>query len=197
MLEDEKSRKLNNFFTQKEVTENVIIKEKALDNLLVNFMQKVYNPEIKKIDYFMFDCDLYNYGYVDDYGYYTIRYDTFGKYLVRCYGEDLYEIFISLATNILNKKRRNYFYANQKNIKKDYRERFKYIGFADELFSAEYDLRAWDTYFDGMIPEEIVDKYEKHANNSYKLIKRNSEVTYDSNQKQLVFVDVKKRSLKK
>ena len=193
-----KSKTFNDYFVKREKTDNEIKKETIIIKLILDFYQKVYDKEMKELDNDIFDFDLCDFGYIDNYGYYVINYDNWGYYLVHCYGEDLLEIFSTLVRSVLNAKRRNYLCKNRKIIKNEYRNRFRHFKNYDVIFNAEYDLDKWNKYYNDEIPEEIINRYNDYVNNNYYLSKVNNILEYDKKYKIFKYTsNLKKRSLKK
>lgn len=158
------SKTFNNFFVERPKTANEIAKERLLNSKLLDFYNKVYDPEKEYIDITMFDLDLNSYGYIDNYGYYSVCYDSFGYYIAHNFEDDLDSIFVSLARSILAKKRNEYLYQNKKIVKKEFKEKHHNLKDFDIIYSSEYDLAKWNIYYDGNIPKEISYMYEMEDN---------------------------------
>ena len=127
----------------------------------------------------MFDYDFYKYGYLDDYGYYTIDYDNWGYYLINCYEDNYYDAFIALAIKVLDKKAEEYIQKNRKLLKKDFKTRFQNIKYNDNLYVYEYELLKWKEYFDGIVPEKIIEKYNNRIAFNYSLNINGITLKYD------------------
>ncbi|MBR7042184.1 MAG: hypothetical protein IKI04_01655, partial [Bacilli bacterium] len=157
------SKTFNEFFIERPKTENEIEKNILLKGSVLSFYNKVYNANKAFVDIRMFDDDMHSYGYIDNYGYYVIRYDSFGYLVVHNHGEDISGAVIELIQSILTKKRMNELSKNKKDIKKEYRKHYK-MKYFDIIYHAKYDLDKWNTYFDGNIPERIINIYNEYMN---------------------------------
>ena len=163
-----------------------LLKEKELVTKLLAFYQKVYDKDVKDLNYGMFDYDFYSMGYNNDYGYYVVEYYHSKSYVVTTYADNIDDAFFYIACRMIDKKRLEYEIKNSKSIKKYYKNRFKKLNQYNEIFKTEYDLSIWDKYYDGIIPEKIISQYEKYINSNKELIPSDTILKYDSNDKKIV-----------
>jgi hypothetical protein len=177
------SEVFNKYFC-KNKTEKEIEKERQLSELVLSFYQKVYNKETKKVNYCLFDYDFCSYGYLEEYGYYTIDYDIHNYYRVMHY-EDIHSAFIAIARKIMNKKGMQEIEQNRKQIKTDLKKRFGNKS-ATQLWQYEYELNKWQQYFDNEIPQELIDMYTQYVNDSYYATTERMTYTYNKESKQLI-----------
>lgn len=153
------------YFCQRIRTENELMREIQLSRMILKFYQKVFVKEQNVITRDIFDYDFFNYGYIEDYGYYTIHDDSNGYYIVICYGDDINKAFINICQSIIDKNAKTEERQNHRDIKKTYKNRFgkKY----QEVYFIKYALSKWNHYYEGNIPSEIVDKFiNELANNN-------------------------------
>ena len=172
-------------------------KYEELDKKVLEFYQKTYKEGTTHLSYAMFDFDFYGFGYNINDGYYIVDYDTSNSFIMMSYGEDIEGAFIYLANKILDKNRMEYERENRKSIKKDYNTRFSKVKYYDRLLKAEYDLTRWNKYYEGNVPEELIELYLKYINNTYGLYEANGYFEYENNA--IVYKDYqpKTRSLSK
>lgn len=181
------------YFCQRIRTENELTREIQLSRMVRKFYQKVFNKEQNIINRDIFDYDFFNYGYIEDYGYYTINDGGNGYYTVTCYEEDINKAFINICQSIIDKNAKYEEKKNHREIKKIYKNRYGKSKNYQELFLTNYALAKWNEYYDGSIPEEIVDMYLNRLN-----INENNKLDYDlSNEELIVNQKAKTRKLKK
>ena len=147
------------YFLQRIRNENELLKELALSKMFLNFYQKVFNPNQKQVAYGMFDFDFFGYGYIDDYGYYTIHDGNNGYYVVTCYDDNINKAFINVAQSCIDRNAKFEEIQNRKEIKKMYKNRFGCLKNYRELYYINYALIKWNDFYDGKIPNEIVEAY--------------------------------------
>ncbi len=162
-------------YTTKDKREEELSKEKELSDLILNFYKKVYDKKAKSIDsnYFSFDFNSYGYNISD--GYYAIYGGKYGYYEVVIFKDNIKEIFISIAESIIEKNSYYNVEENKKRIKSEYIDRFGNYDYIWKLYETEYTLDKWNKYYDGNIPQELIDKYI----NRIKI--DNAVVSYNSN----------------
>lgn len=176
-----KSKSISKYFLEREKTENEIVKEKELCDKVLEFYKRVYDENAESLNITMFDYNLFNFGYMNDYGYYVIKYSDWSQLLVHSYKDNLDEVFYALASSILDKKRNEFETKHKRNIKKDIKTRFgRRIDF-DRIFIAEYNLDKWNRYYNGNIPTELVSKYEEFINLDPSIYNSNSTFNYKNN----------------
>ena len=158
------------YFLRRIRNENELTREIQLSRMILKFYQKVFNKEQRIITRDIFDYDFFNYGYIDDYGYYTIHDGGNGYYTVICYGEDINKAFINACQSIIDKNAKEEEIKNHREIKKIYKNRFgrKY----QELYFTNYALSKWNDFYEGNIPNEIINNYlnelaNNHIDSSY------------------------------
>ena len=177
------SKTFNKYFCREEKTPNEIEKQKELSRLVLDFYNKVFNKNIKNICHDLFDYDFGTYDYLDNYGYYVITYDYHNYYYIEHY-DDIYGAFVSVARKILTKKSRVYEMKNHKSLKKDFKNRFGDMMYNCFVPMYEYELSKWAIYFDGNIPEEIINRYCEIINHNGDMLTDKKYVKYDvTNQK--------------
>ena len=169
------------YFCRRIRNENELIREIQLSRMVLKFYQKVFSKEQKIINRDIFDYDFFNYGYIDDYGYYTIHDGGNGYYTVICYGEDINKAFINACQSIIDKNAKEEEIRNHREIRKIYKNRFgrKY----KELYFINYALSKWNDFFDGNIPSEIINIYLNELENNHISSKYNintHEISVDS-----------------
>ena len=142
-------------------SENELAKENELTQLLLAFYQKTFDENAKAITHEMFDPNFKTYIYVDGCGYYAIKYGH--KYDTKHY-PSLNEAFINIAEIMLHKKSADYERKNHKELKRDFKKRFENQKYIFLIAEYEYELSKWNKYFDGNIPEEVIDGYDKGVN---------------------------------
>lgn len=157
--------------------------------MILKFYQKVFVKEQKIINRDIFDYDFFNYGYIDDYGYYTIHDGGNGYYIVLCCGEDINKAFINICKSIIDKNAKDEEKQNHREIKKIYKNRFgkKY----QELYFTNYALSKWNDFYDGNIPSEIIDIYLNELANN------NIDSSYNTNTHELSVNKTLTKKLKK
>ena len=184
------------YFYKRIRNENELIKEIQLSRLILKFYQKVYDEKQKVINRDIFDYDFFNYGYIEDYGYYTINDGNNGYYIVICYGEDINKAFINIVESIINKNAKESEIKNHREIKRIYKKRFGSPKNYKELYYTNYALSKWNKFYDGNIPNQIVDMYLNKLDSSLK--NDITSVNYDKcNNQLLVNKAVKTKKLKK
>ena len=181
------------YFVDKQLSDKEKENTNKLSNLLLHFYQKLYGKETKSINDNIFNYDFYTYGYLENYGYYVINHDNCSYYLIKGYEDNIQNAFISLAIKVLDKKAEEYIRSNRKLLKKDFKNRFPNIKYIDSLYIYEYELLKWKEYFDGIIPQLIIDEYNKHFN--YDL--NNNEIKFKYDQSSNKFVTSENAKTKK
>lgn len=151
------------YFIEKAKSKEETANTKKLSDLVLSFYQKIYDKDTKYVNYNMFDYDFCTYGYLENYGYYIINYDTHNYYFVAQYDE-ISEAFVALIRIILNKKSQVYEQANRRNLKQDFKKRFPNVKYDKFFCQYEYELNKWSEYFDGNIPQELINKYNAAIN---------------------------------
>lgn len=148
------------YFLYKIPTDNE--KEKAHDlyQLIDDFYSKVYSEKTPQLDI----------SYLDNFGYYELKYVDRGWYYLRELGEDVHAVAIKVIKDIL--VRNGYELINgkeaRKELKREYKERFKRDDTYSHLFYiVEYAIKKWNIYYDGAIPTPLVKEYENYINDLY------------------------------
>ena len=137
-------------------------KEKELTNLILAFYKKVYNNDIKKISWNLFDLDFRHYGFKKGIGYYLAIHDDPGYCMVKTYGNNIEEAFIDIVNNLINKRIHIDEFQDNLKTKKESRERFPKIKKAKEIIHVEYALNKWSIFYDKIIPHKVMEIYEKY-----------------------------------
>lgn len=176
------SEVLKKYFINKERTATEIEKIDQLSKLVVSFYQKVYDSKTHNVNYSMFDFDFRTYGYLEDYGYYIIDYDMKNYYFIQ-HLEDIHDAFIAVARRIMYKKYEEHVHVNHKEIKKNLKTRSNDIKSFSAIYQYEYELSKWSKYFDGEVPQALIDMYNKLANMTYYASSQKLSFEYDELQK--------------
>ncbi len=177
------------YFLRRIRNENELTREIQLSSMILKFYQKVFVKDQKVINRDIFDYNFFNYGYIDNYGYYTIHDGENGYYIVTCYGEDINKAFINICQSIIDKNAKDEEKQNHREIKKIYKNRFgkKY----QELYFTNYALSKWNDFYDGNIPSEIIDIYLNELANN------NIDSSYNTNTHELSVNKTLTKKLKK
>ena len=183
-----KGKIFNKYFVTGTKNNSELSKEKLLSEKVLDFYNKVYGEEKDHLTHNMFDYDFHSFGYLDDYGYYTMTYDGGNYYIIHNHKEDLDEAFVAVARNILARGRRNELYQDKRTVKKEYKKDYR-MKYFDTIYQAKYDLDKWNIYYDGNIPKKIIDMYEDYMNMG---LDNSTEMKYNHDTKKIM---VKKRSL--
>ena len=180
------------YFCKRIRNENELTMEILLSRMVLKFYQKVFVKEQKIINRDIFDYDFFNYGYIDNYGYYTIHDAGNGYYAVICYGEDINKSFIDVCQSIIDKNAKAEERENHREIRKIYKNRFGRQKKYKELFFINYALSKWNEFYDGNIPSEIVSMYLKELEG------KDMPTSYDLDSHQITIgKGVKTKKLKK
>ncbi len=182
------------YFNKDQRSENEKKKIKELTALLVDFYQVIYDKEIDYISLAMFNNDFRTYGYLDNYGYYTVSYNDKNYYSVEHY-DDIYSAFVAIIRQILNKKSKNFEKKYHDELKHQFKNRFGKIKYIPTLAQYEYELAKWARYFKNNIPENIINMYNESINNMYEVRIYDMQLSYDSESKK--FISVAKQKTKK
>ncbi len=174
-------------------TKNEQRKTVELSNLVLAFYQKVFDVYEDNSSYIHFPYDFLDYGYLENYGYYVVRDGNWHYYTVTCHGEDISEAVIDMAKSIINAKASSKLNKDRQEIKNNIKKQFNSTEKYEDIFRTEYALKIWDTYFEGKTPEELVKYYEFILNN----YQENSIFKYDSEKKELIKTQIKKRKLRR
>lgn len=180
------------YFCSHKRTEIEKSKVDELNNLLLELYRKMFDKNAESVSISFFPYEFSDYGYLENYGYYIVREDNWGYYLISNYGENINKILISLSNIIIDKKASISYKGDKKNIKKDMLERFNKTSDIEELFHIEYALKKWYKYFDGIINEEILNIY---LNRLSHLNSDNITYEYDANNNQIISKQNKTKKL--
>ena len=173
-------------------TEIELNKQKVLTDLILSFYKKVYNNEVSKVSTDMFYYDLLKYGYNLDDGYYIIYGGRHGYYELVVFKDNIDGIFINTIESIIEKHSSDNIYHNKASINEEYIKRFGNINNIWQIYNIEYILDKWNKYYDGNIPQELLDKYLNKINID------NMLVSYDMVKKEITLSkQIKIKSLKK
>lgn len=188
------SEKFKTQFCNHVSNENEKSKERELSQKVLNFYQKVYDNNAKSIKCDYFDYDFSGYGYIDNFGYYIVSYDGWGYYYVICYEEQTDKAFVNIVQSILTKKRDTYLQDNKKSIKKEYRERFNNKQCSQFAFEFEYDLDKWNKFYDGNIPDDLMQIYQRRIDffNDYSIYSNNKMLEYDKSTNKIIEKNISK-----
>lgn len=142
------------------------------------------------------DCGLELAGYLDDYGYYKLWDEHRSKIGLMYLGEDIDEVFDVCIRMTLSSISNRYEFLNRKELQNDFKIRFHDIGFVDEVrtncildnycpqfYYYEYELGIYDKYYEGNIPQEIVERYTNSLNNFWWSKEQGVKWEYDYNTK--------------
>ena len=146
------------FFNKKE---NAHEKQKKdeLTKMLFDFYGKEFEDPTDKKYYDFFDYDFAGYNYLDNYGYYKIIHDYSSYYFVINFGEDINRAFRSINRNIIDKKSMRYEKENRRSLKKEFKEHYPKKPYMPEMSRLKYSFDKWRDYYDGELPEEVLDAY--------------------------------------
>ena len=150
---------LSQYLYRQNKTQKEKEKESQLNKKILEFYQKAYNQQAKNITIDIFNYDLFDYGYKENAGYYAVYDGTFGYFDIIVFGDNVSRAFRNLGKNIIDRKSEDNINKNAKTIKKEYKNRFSHTNKYLKLYYLEYALRKWDQYYDGNIPQEILDEY--------------------------------------
>lgn len=181
---------LEKYFFDKELTENERKKCSELYELVNNFCKKVYG---KKSSYIGI-C------YLDNYGYYELKDIDRGWFDLMPLGEDVNKVALYAVDEILFKNGFRYELENRERLKQEFDERFKDLSFEPNrgfhiLHVTEYILSKWEIYYDGKLPEEIINKNESYMNNLWWTKEHHGKWEYDINTKKINFIKDKVKKL--
>ena len=159
-------------------------KEKLLNILILNFYNKVFDSNISKINLDIFPFDFYGYGYNTSDGYYIIYGGLHNQYEVATFKDDINCVFIEIAEKIIERKSFDNVYNNRKMLRADYKERFGNVNYLWQIYESEYTIDKFDKYYDGSIPEELLNKYINRINIEGIIYdKNNKEIKIDKQEK--------------
>jgi len=144
------------YFMDREKTENEESKEDEIYYLISGFCKKVFG---NAYNIYMPDIE-----YLDDFGFYELVEADRGNFDVYNYGEDINEVFERSIIKLLFQLYSNKEVHNRKRIEEEYHQRFGDIEYDWLLYPREEALNAWKVYYDGNIPDRLVDLYEKKLN---------------------------------
>ena len=128
--------------------------------MINGFYQKVYGDD----NYNAFLIYYLSIGYLEDYGYYaTTDADRGCKNIINL-GEKVDDAFVSFINDSLFSYAVDFECTNRDKLKKDFANRFGDMEYFHCLYYAEYELNQWSKYYDGNIPNNIIEEYEKYLN---------------------------------
>ena len=181
---------LNKYFFNHKQTKNERKKCKDLYNMFKYFTKKVYGENE--------DIFSYNewFGYLDEYGYYILVDGDPGKCLpyLENYGIDKDIAFYQIISRFLDLNSHYYEFNNRSELEKDFVNRFGEFDFKPLYglernryfgcnYFAEYAMDKWDKYYDGSVPEKIIEDYEKYLNDIWWSKEQGVMWNYDINNK--------------
>lgn len=113
--------------------------------------------------------------YLDNYGYYLLIDADRGNWDLIPLGEDVEKIKRTTIYRMLGSLGIEYELRNRKELRKEYDERFKEMNFKplydletnryfNCLYYVEYGISKFDIYYDGKIPDDIIDYFERRLN---------------------------------
>ena len=172
------------YFINKTFTENEKNNIYTLTTLILEFYKKTLDKEQENINIYCFDYDFCDYGYIDNYGYYTVLYDGWNNYFVRCYGDDINSVFYDIAGNILSKESLKYENDHRSELKIDYKTRFNNLKYDNAIPRIEYELNRWSHFYDNNIPDEIIKSYQTKL--SLVLLNNSVSFEYDKDNNRVV-----------
>ena len=155
-------------------------KTELLSKMILDFYKKVFNNEVNYINNCIFSFDFYTYGYNLSDGYYVIYSGYSGYYEVITYKNNIDNAFMDIMANIIERQSYENVYNNRAYIEKEYKDRFGNINILWNIYESEYALDKLDKYYDGNIPEQIINKYL----NKIKI--ENGLVYYDIENKEII-----------
>ena len=148
------------YFSRRKETEFEKNKYEELSNVINGFYQKVYGDDNYK-DFLIYYLSI---GYLEDYGYYAITDADRGYKNIINLGEKVDDAFINLVCDALGSYAVDFECTNRDKLKKDFANRFGDMEYFHCLYYAEYELNQWSKYYNGNIPNNIIEKYEKYLN---------------------------------
>ncbi len=165
-------------------------KEKVLNELILNFYRKVFNNKIENISLDNFTFDFYGYGYNMSDGYYIVYDGNFRCYKVIAFKDNINSVFIKIIEDIIKRKSYDNIYNNKNKICDEYKKRFSNSNELWQIYEAEYAIDIFDKYYDGNIPEDIIDRCLN------RIFIENAIISYDKDNKQII-IDrkIKRRKL--
>ena len=150
---------------QRERTEVEEEKLKSLRLLLKIFWRKVY----PNLEYDVFLKGYSNIGYFENLGFYAVVDVGSDDISIYTYGTNLNEVFEIILKSVLFEYSMDYENKNRKDLQKDFETRFKGIKYSQGLYVVEYALDMWNKFYEGNIPDSIIEHYEKYLNTHWKL----------------------------
>ena len=179
-----KNNELKERFFNRQNSELELQKENELTAKILSFYQKVYDNNLKHVNINIFNFDFNGYGYIEDFGYYTITYDAWNYYFVKNYGENLEAAFHDAADNIITKKLSIDDFQNNHSSHESKR-RFPNIKNGKRLLILEYTLNKWAKYYDNAIPKEILDQYTRCLEAISKYSRHPISLAYDEKSREI------------
>ena len=166
--------------------------ERKLNEYEEEKVKEVYD----KINSFLEKENITNHNYVtisylEDFGYYGKSYSDRGHFDIVPLGEDSNEAFIYTIDDILFVLYHNVELYNRREIQEEFYKKFGDIEYDSTLFPNERSLLKWKDYYDGNLPQRIIDYYEGSANGIWNK-ENNNYYRFDGNE----FVLKKQETLK-
>ena len=161
-----------------------------LNGRFKKFTKKVYGMEFNIFSY----CEIF--GYLNGEGYYVLEDGDNGRIepTVIKYGLNEEEAFFKILDTFLYGCGANYELDNRKKLVKEFIERYHKYGFKIEngmidnylgtIYIAEYCINKWNKYFDGNIPQEVINHYVEYVNDDYRNEMHGVNWWYNSEKKQ-------------
>lgn len=147
------------YFSERKQSKMEKKKLKEFKMLIKDFCKKVYGDD----NYNSFLINYASIGYLEDYGYYTITDADRGYCDVFNFGENINEAFKNIIIDVLFNHSINYEFENREILEQDFIKRFD-IEYFGCLYFAENSLKHWNKYYDGNIPDNIINYYENYLN---------------------------------
>lgn len=155
------------YFVDRKRTEFEKSKELEVYNMVFDFFKKTFNISVDNFKNLIYRMGYFSFGgYLDNYGFYSLSDADRGYYDIEYYGEDINVAFYRLVDDILF----DFAYDNERENRRknmiDFDTRFdgKDNKYFPSLYETEYMIDKWDKYYEGNIPEYIINYYEEQIN---------------------------------
>ena len=158
--------------------------EVELNKRVLEFYRKVFDKNAEEMNLFMFGFNFLGAGYEPGKGYYIIYDSAYGYHEVVLYGENQEAAFVAIISNIIEKKSQKNLFDNKESIIEEYSQRFAGVNNVCPMYHVEYVLDKFDKYYDGDIPQVIVDKYLRSVKYDGMVVAK-----YDEKNKKILLVE--------
>ena len=154
------SKVFNEYFLRRKRNEHEQEKLDELTDMIMGFYQKEFGDTTGKSCHDLFNYDFSGLGYCDPRGYYAIHHDYLNYYYVLCYGKDINDAFRGINCDVVSFQSDRYEEENRKEFKKDFKARYPKVKYVPKLYKLKFAFEKWKDYYDGELPEEIIDLYQ-------------------------------------